>query len=43
VQATGIDYLRLLETAHQAEVGRAINFPALTGDNHNNDREDEQQ
>ncbi len=31
VQATGIDYLRLLEAAHQAELGRAINFPALAG------------
>lgn len=43
VQATGIDYLRLLETAHQAETGRAINFPALIGGDHNNDGEDEQQ
>jgi putative transposase len=33
VQATGIDYLKLLATAHQAEVGQAINYPALTGDN----------
>ena len=31
VQATGIDYLRLLEQAHQGEVGHAINFLALTG------------
>ena len=30
VQATGIDYLRLMETAHHADVGRAINFSALT-------------
>jgi putative transposase len=29
VQATGIDYLRLLEAAHQHEVGQAINFAAL--------------
>lgn len=28
-QATGIDYLRLLEAAQQAELGVAINFPAL--------------
>jgi putative transposase len=26
IQATGIDYLRLLEHAHQAEVGHAINY-----------------
>jgi len=31
VQATGIDYLRLLETAHQQQAGRAINFTALQG------------
>ena len=30
VQATGIDYLRLIETAHHTDVGRAINFSALT-------------
>jgi putative transposase len=30
IQATGIDYLRLLEHAHHAEVGHAINYPALT-------------
>jgi putative transposase len=30
VDATGIDYLRLLETAHQTQVGQAINYPALT-------------
>lgn len=30
-QATGIDYLRLLEQAHQREVGQAINFAALAG------------
>lgn len=29
VQATGIDYLRLLEAAQQAELGAAINFAAL--------------
>ncbi|KZS64691.1 hypothetical protein A4G26_27860 [Mycobacterium kansasii] len=32
VDATGIDYLQLLQTAHQTEVGQAINYPALTGD-----------
>jgi putative transposase len=32
VEATGIDYLRLVETAHQADVGQAINFAALTED-----------
>jgi putative transposase len=31
VQATGIDYLRLLEAAHQQQAGRAINFTALQG------------
>lgn len=30
VEATGIDYLRLLEDAHQADVGHAINYAALT-------------
>lgn len=30
VEATGIDYLRLLEQARQAQVGQAINYPALT-------------
>ncbi|MEY8016462.1 Mu transposase C-terminal domain-containing protein [Mycobacterium servetii] len=29
VQATGIDYLHLLEQAHQADVGQAINYLAL--------------
>jgi putative transposase len=29
VQATGIDYLQLLDAAHQREVGQAINFAAL--------------
>jgi hypothetical protein len=29
VGATGIDYLKLLETAHQSQVGQAINYPAL--------------
>jgi putative transposase len=33
VEATGIDYLKLLDDAHQAEVGQAINWPALCGDN----------
>jgi hypothetical protein len=32
VEATGIDYLRLLEAAHQREVGQAINFGALLGE-----------
>ena len=32
VEATGIDYLRLLESAHHREVGRAINYDALAGD-----------
>lgn len=32
VEATGIDYLRLLEDAHQANVGHAINYTALTDD-----------
>jgi putative transposase len=29
-EATGIDYLHLLEQAHQADVGQAINYLALT-------------
>jgi putative transposase len=29
VEATGIDYPRLLENAHQADVGQEINYPAL--------------
>ena len=29
VEATGIDYLHLLEQAHQADVGQAINYLAL--------------
>jgi putative transposase len=32
VQTTGIDYLHLLEAAHQAEVGQEINYPALAGE-----------
>ena len=28
-EATGIDYLHLLEQAHQADVGQTINYPAL--------------
>lgn len=43
VQATGIDYLRLLETAHQAETGRAINFPALAGDHNADEQAEEKQ
>lgn len=31
VEATGIDYLHLLEQAHQADVGQAINYLALAG------------
>ena len=42
VEASGIDYLQLLETAHQAEVGQAINYPALADADHteqpNNDQ-----
>ena len=34
VEATGIDYLHLLEKAHQADVGQAINYPALADDDH---------
>ncbi|MGH3469159.1 MAG: DDE-type integrase/transposase/recombinase [Thermocrispum sp.] len=30
VEATGIDYLRLLEDAHHTEVGHVINYAALT-------------
>jgi putative transposase len=33
IEATGIDYLRLLEQAHQHEVGQAINFAALAEPN----------
>jgi putative transposase len=33
IEATGIDYLRLVEAAHQADVGHAINFSALAADN----------
>lgn len=29
VEATGIDYLHLLENTHHSEVGQAINYPAL--------------
>jgi putative transposase len=32
VEATGIDYLHLLEQAHQADVGQAINYLALAAD-----------
>jgi putative transposase len=34
VDATGIDYLRLLDTAHQRDVGQAINYPALFDTDH---------
>ena len=33
VEATGIDYLKLLDAAHQVQVGQAINYPALADDN----------
>jgi putative transposase len=29
IEATGIDYLRLIEAAHQANIGQAINYAAL--------------
>ncbi len=32
MQATGIDYLRLLEAAHHDQVGQAINFTALAAE-----------
>ena len=41
VQATGIDYLRLLEAAHHDQVGQAINFTALAAD-HPAERDHEQ-
>jgi putative transposase len=31
---TGIDYARLIEGAHQAELARGVNYAALTGSNH---------
>jgi putative transposase len=34
-EATGIDYLRLIDAAHQREVGQAINYPALFDDTGN--------
>jgi putative transposase len=34
VDATGIDYLRLLEDAHQVQVGQAINYLALAAADH---------
>lgn len=41
---TGIDYLRLLNDAHQKQVGQAINYPALTDDtNQQADSSDGQQ
>ena len=43
VAATGIDYLRLLETAHQADVGVAINFAALTTDHDGQDEHHERE
>jgi putative transposase len=42
VEATGIDYLRLLETAHHTEAGQAINFTALDGE-HPTDPDGEEQ
>ena len=38
MQATGIDYLRLIETAHHTDVGRAINFSALTDNDYVTDQ-----
>jgi putative transposase len=31
---TGIDYARLIDTAHQAELARRVNYAALAGSNH---------
>ncbi|HEV8555462.1 MAG TPA: Mu transposase C-terminal domain-containing protein [Actinophytocola sp.] len=31
---TGIDYARLIEDAHQAELARGVNYAALAGSNH---------
>jgi putative transposase len=31
---TGIDYARLIDTAHQAQLARKVNYAALTGSNH---------
>jgi putative transposase len=41
VQATGIDYLRLLEAAHHHDVGQAINFAALEDDPDQPDAEEQ--
>ena len=38
VQATGIDYLHLLEHAHQADVGQTINYLALADDEPRHDQ-----
>jgi putative transposase len=43
VEATGIDYLRLLETAHQTRVSQAINYPALADGSHAEPKNDPQQ
>ena len=41
VEATGIDYLHLLEQAHQADVGQAINYLALADDHIEQPRHDQ--
>jgi putative transposase len=47
VETTGIDYLRLMEAAHQADVGHLINFLALhdptTGQAHDEEEDREQE
>jgi putative transposase len=47
VETTGIDYLRLMEAAHQADVGHVINFLALhdptTGQAHGEEEDWEQE
>jgi putative transposase len=42
VEATGIDYLRLMEAAHQADVGQAVNFLALDDPTTGGARDEEQ-
>lgn len=34
-EPTGIDYAHLIDTAHQAELARGVNYAALTGDTRN--------
>ena len=47
VETTGIDYLRLMEAAHHADVGHVINFLALhdptTGQAHDEETDREQE